>query len=168
MGYTTDFAGSVTLVPPLNEHEVTYLQKFASSRRMDRERGPYFIGSGMCGQGRDDDIRDYNRPPAGQPGLWCKWEPSEDGTTIGWNGAEKFYDSEDWMRYLIDTFLRSGAALQQELRNSVPGRAYPEEFSHFTFDHVVNGEIVAQGELEEDSWILIVTDCEVSTLRPEQ
>jgi hypothetical protein len=61
----------------------------------------YFVdGSGPSGQGHDDDIRDYNQPPARQPGLWCNWEPTEDGTTIKWNGKEKFYDSKEWMTYL--------------------------------------------------------------------
>ena len=70
MGYTTEFGGSVSISPPLNAHEIAYLRKFAASRRMDRARGPYFVdGSGPFGQGHDDDIRGFNKPPAGQPGL---------------------------------------------------------------------------------------------------
>jgi hypothetical protein len=107
MGYTTEFDGSVSISPPLNAHEIAYLRKFAASRRMDRARGPYFVdGSGPFGQGHDDDIRDFNKPPAGQPGLWCWWEPTKDGTAIKWNGVEKFYNSEEWMTYLIDLFLK--------------------------------------------------------------
>ena len=94
MGYTTEFDGSVSISPPLNAHEIAYLRKFAASRRMDRARGPYFVdGSGPFGQGHDDDIRDFNKPPAGQPGLWCWWEPTKDGTAIKWNGVEKFYSA---------------------------------------------------------------------------
>ena len=81
MGYTTEFEGSVSISPPLNAHEIAYLRKFVASRRMDRTRGPYFVdGSGPFGQGHDGDIRDFNKPPAGQPGLWCWWEPTKDGT----------------------------------------------------------------------------------------
>ena len=66
MGYITEFEGSVGISPPLNAHEIAYLRKFAASRRMDRARGPYFVdGSGPFGQGLDDDIRDFNKPPAG-------------------------------------------------------------------------------------------------------
>ena len=36
MGYTTEFEGSVSISPPLNAHEISYLRKFAASRRMDR------------------------------------------------------------------------------------------------------------------------------------
>jgi hypothetical protein len=151
MGYTTEFDGSVSISPPLNRHEIAYLQKFAASRRMDRTRGPYFVGgSGLFGQGHDPDITDHDQPPAGQPGLWCEWEPTEDGTAIKWNGWEKFYNSEQWMTYLIDTFLRPSAALATELASPVPGRHYPKEFRHFTFDHELNGVIDAQGEDDDD------------------
>ena len=77
---------------------------------------PYFVdGSGPFGQGHDDDIRGFNKPPAGQPGLWCWWEPAKDGAAIKWNGVEKFYNSEAWMSYLIDLFLKPGAVLASEL-----------------------------------------------------
>ncbi len=165
MGYSTDFDGQVTVTPPLNAHEVAYLRKFSDSRRMDRKNGPYFIGSGDFGQDHDADIRDYNRPPTEQPGLWCNWEPTEDGTAIQWNGSEKFYDSPDWMAYLIDTFLKPGATVAAEMANPVPGRVYPEEFGHFTSDHTVDGTIDAQGDDPEDRWQLVVT-ANVVTTRP--
>jgi len=50
-------------------------------------------------------ILDDNEPPEGQPGLWCKWEPNDDGTTIRWSGAEKFYEYTAWITYLLDHFL---------------------------------------------------------------
>ncbi len=166
MGYTTDFDGSVSVTPPLNLHEVVYLRKFAETRRMLRDHGPYFVdGSGFCGQGDDPDIRDHNAPPSGQPSLWCNWHPTEDGTAIEWDGSEKFYDSEEWMAYLIDTFLKPGAALQEEMTDKVPGRDYLEAFAHFTFDHVVSGTIEAQGEDADDRWRLVVTENVVTTQR---
>ena len=166
MGYTTDFEGSVSVTPPLNLYEVTYLCKFNETRRMQRDRGPYFVdGSGDFGQGQDEDIRNYNQAPPDQPGLWCKWMPAADGTAIEWDGAEKFYDSAEWMAYLIDTFLKAGATVQAELAEPVEGRDYPEAFAHFTFDHVVDGTIEAQGEEADDRWRLVVTANEVTTQR---
>lgn len=164
MGYTTDFSGHVTVEPPLNDNEVAFLSKFAETRRMDRERGPYFVdGTGYAGQGHDEDIRDFNNPPAGQPGLWCKWVPAgggEDGdwtpeahndhgfgTAIYWSGAEKFYDAPEWMAYLIEHFLQPGGHAQGK-----------DGFKHFTFDHKVNGVIEAQGEDPSDVWRLVVKD----------
>ncbi len=160
MGYTTDFEGSVTVEPPLNVHEIAYLRKFAQTRRMARTLGPYHVdGLGSFGQGQDADVLNYNQPPEEQPGLWCDWEPTEDGTGIEWNGTEKFYNSVEWMRYLIDTFLKPSATVRNAATEERHlGWFYPAEFAHFTFDHVVNGTIAAQGEDPDDTWRLVVTD----------
>ncbi len=88
MGYNTEFTGHVTVTPPLNPHEVTYLKTFADSRRYQRVSGPYQTETD---QYRGGDTIDYNIEPAGQPGLWCNWEPGGDGATISWNQTEKFY-----------------------------------------------------------------------------
>lgn len=149
MGYTTDFNGTVTVTPPLNPAEMEFLRAFANSRRMRRPDGPYST--------RDYDYRDlgpdaYNESPVGQPSLWCDWEPTADGTGIEWNQTEKFYDADVWMRYVIDHFLKAGGLAQGQ-----PG------FEDFTFDHVVNGVIKAQGECPDDRWDLIVTDNQVTT-----
>lgn len=151
MGYTTDFSGQVTVSPPLNEDEIAYLNKFAETRRMLRKNGPYYVqGTGSWGQGHDPDVEDYNSPDPSQPGLWCKWVPTEDGTGIIWNEAEKFYDSVEWMQYLIDHFLRPDA----------PGKTQTVDGNHFFHfgDHTLNGVIAAQGEDEDDQWFLVVRD----------
>lgn len=148
MGYTTEFFGAIAVEPPLNEAECDYLERFAKSRRMDRERGPYFTeGSGFLGQGDDADIREFNRPAEGQPGLWCQWVPDESGARIEWDGGEKFYEAERWMAYLIDHFLRPGA---------IASRSADPQFARFSFDHVLDGEIEAQGEEPDDKWLLRV------------
>lgn len=164
MGYSTDFSGFVTIDPPLNDVEVGYLTKFSDTRRMNRERGPYFVdGPGFAGQDRTPDIIDYNTPPAGQPGLWCQWIPAGSisagdwtpeartdhgfGSAIYWNGGEKFYHAEQWLAYLIDHFLRPDAHAKGH-----------DGFKHFTFDHTVSGVIYAQGEDPDDRWRMVVTD----------
>jgi hypothetical protein len=40
-----------------------------------------------------------------QPGLWCQWVPSHDGSFIEWDGGEKFYAYLPWIEYLIDHFI---------------------------------------------------------------
>ncbi|MET7425037.1 hypothetical protein, partial [Dactylosporangium sp. NPDC005555] len=119
---------------------------------------PYFVGAGgYCGQDDEPDIIDYASPPPGQPNPWCKWLPTAAGDAIEFDeDQEKFYDSERWMLYLVDTFLRPGATLQAELRVPVAGRVYADEFAAFTFDHDVDGVLLAQGDYEEDVWRLIV------------
>jgi hypothetical protein len=161
MGYTTNFTGQITVSPPLNPSEITYLRRFAETRQMRRDNGPYFTGGGCAGQDREADIRDFNPPLPEQPSLWCRWVPSEDGTAIEWDQGEKFYNSEAWMRYLIQTFLEKGAAVEVERGAPVEGRVYPDEFKDFTFDHVLNGVIEAQGEDPNDHWLLVVENNEV-------
>jgi hypothetical protein len=152
MGYQTDFTGSVTVSPPLSAEEVAFINKFSETRRMHRKNGPYFVdGGGYAGQDHDSDIIDYNEPPPGQPGLWCKWEASEDGTEISWNGAEKFYDADEWMAYIIDHFIR---------HNPTAKLKHPEEFS-FLRGHTVTGDIFATGEEPGDLWKIEVRDNDV-------
>jgi hypothetical protein len=149
MGYTTDFTGVVAIVPPLNRAEIDYLNAFAETRRMHRSNGPYYVqGSGDFGQGRDDDVIDYNQHPVGQPSLWCGWVPSDDGTAIEWNGVEKFHDADEWMAYLIDHFLKPAAVTSRD----------GGQFEQFTYDHVLNGCIEAQGEDPDDLWRLVVAN----------
>lgn len=150
MGYTTEFQGSIKVEPPLNSQEINFLKKFSGTRRMNRANGPYYVdGTGFAGQGRDPDIIDFNVPPAGQPGLWCQWVPTEDGTAIEWDGGEKFYDAKDWMQYIIDHFIGSAPVAEA---------VFP-----FLQGHTCNGEIKAQGEEMDDRWKLIVQNNVVSS-----
>jgi hypothetical protein len=154
MGYTTEFFGEIAVDPPLNEAEITYLRRFAGTRRMGRSRGPYFVdSSGFHGQGDDPDIRDHNAPPIGQPGLWCQWVPNDAGTALAWDGGEKFYEADRWMAYLIEHFLKPGADAFT---------CGDSQFEAFTFDHLLEGEIEAQGEEPDDRWILRITRNRVS------
>lgn len=146
MGYTTSFEGQVAIEPPLNPTEIAYLRDFAESRRHQRPEGPYSTHDYGWGE---VDSSDYNRPPEGQPSLWCNWESTDDGTGIRWNGAEKFYDATKWMQYLIDHFLKPGAHAQGQCG-----------FEEFTFDHTVTGLIKAQGDEPDDKWELVVIDNE--------
>jgi hypothetical protein len=146
MGYTTDFKGRIKIDPPLNPEEIEYLTQFACSRRMNRKKGPYFVdGTGSYGQGEDFDIIDYNRPPMGQPNLWCQWTPTADGQFLGWDGGEKFYNSPEWMLYLIEHFLKPGC----NARGALP---------FLQNNHICNGRIEAQGEDNDDTWCLVVED----------
>lgn len=126
MGYTTNFTGKFTCTPALNPDQVAYLKALNHTRRMQRKgasklpdplrkavglplgnEDEYFVGgTGWAGQDRDDTIVEYNSPPASQPGLWCHWEPSDDGKFIKWDGGEKFYQYDTWLRYINQHFLK--------------------------------------------------------------
>jgi hypothetical protein len=128
MGYDTDFVGRFDITPPLTAEQTTYLRKFSATRRMRRDpmiarsmpdpervavglpigdEAAYFTGGdGSFGQDMDPSVRDANNSPTNQPGLWCQWRPSEDGTTLEWDGGEKFYDYIPWLEYIVEHFLR--------------------------------------------------------------
>ncbi len=161
MGYTTEFEGCVIVTPPLNKAEVSYLTDLATTRRMRRANGPYFVrGSGEYGQGKDDDIEDYNSPDPIQPGLWCQWQPTDDGTSIAWDGNEKFYNATEWMQYL--TTLLCTQPDEDTLRAMTTADM---RFLDFTFDHVIEGTIEAQGEDSTDRWRIVVTENVVTEQR---
>jgi hypothetical protein len=128
MGYTTDFNGEFSCTPALSPEHRVFLKQFGDTRRMKRDAekasllpdpireavglpigvdGGNFVGGvGMAGQDRDDSVLEYNYPPSSQPGLWCQWTPSEDGSIIEWDGSEKFYDYVEWLEYLIEQYLK--------------------------------------------------------------
>lgn len=164
MGYTTDFQGRFELDKPLTAEHSAFLHRFADTRRMGRDesitrtredpirkavglplgmQGGYFVGElGDYGQGRGSDILDHNEPPDGQPGLWCKWEPSSDDKAIEWNEMEKFYDYVEWLNYLIFHFLKP-------------------------WGYALNGEVEWNGEGREDIGKIVVEDNIVRALKGE-
>jgi len=158
MGYTTEFSGQIEITPALPIELIKYINDFGNTRRMKRDveliqqkyngehgfngqygiEGEYFIGgSGFMGQDNDSSVLDHNEPPSTQPGLWCQWVVTEDGKFIEWDGSGKFYESEEWMRYIINNFIGK--------------------------DYSCNGIIEAQGEDRYDHWFLTVKNNKVST-----
>lgn len=134
MGYTTDFIGHIDIAPALNDEEIAYLSAFSASRRCERPGGPYDVPGNPRAEDPDTFPRNaYNRPPAGQPGLWCDWVPCWDGCCLAYNGVEKFYGAVSWLRYLVDHFLKPGAEAS---------RCGDPRFAGFTFDHTLDGMVV--------------------------
>jgi len=155
MGIHTDYLGHVLIRPELSPAETAYLTAFNQSRRWDRPGGPYEVPANPGAEERparaDQDA--YNRPPPGQPQLWCPWVPCLEGHCLGWDRAEKPYAGTDWLRYLIDTFLRPGAAA----RTDRSGR-----FDGFTFDHHLDGALVGSVSESGALFLLRIDDGDVS------
>lgn len=127
MGYSTSFDGSFDVTPALTDAQIVYLRAFSETRRMSRDpaiaatfpdpkreavglpigpQGAYFVGGkGDFGQDDDASVINSNREPNGQPGLWCQWVPTDDGTGLEWDGGEKFYEYEAWLGYIVTHFL---------------------------------------------------------------
>ena len=68
MGYTTDFTGAFDLDKPLDDDTYNFLVKLSETRRMARNvdakygiQGEFYVdGSGIMGQGEEQNIISYN------------------------------------------------------------------------------------------------------------
>jgi len=99
MGYTTHFWGQVDLRPALDDAERARL--------------------------RDWSARDHR--DGSTPSIWCGWVPTEDGDALVWDQREKFYEADEWMRYLIDRFI----AAKHTASGVVFAEAEPEGLGYF-------------------------------------
>lgn len=158
MGYTTEFTGQFTLDKPLTQEHCAYLTRFARIRHMrwmedrvehlsDPVREAVGLAAGPEGMYLTNDlvmeegygfhyphnaaIIDYNDSPAGVPGLWLQWTPTEDGTAIEWDGGEKFYGYVAWLKFLLKHFL-------------IP------------WGYILNGRVMWQGDDPDDYGTIIV------------
>jgi hypothetical protein len=159
MGVNTDYLGHIEIVPNLNQAEYDYLQAFARSRRSYRPEGTYAVTPEDPHTGNSDrEVQRYNQIAEGQPSYWCQWVPCPHGCCLGWNGMEKFYAGQAWLKYLIDHFLRRGAYARS---------SGDPQFREFTFDHEMNGIIVGEQKDNRELFILRVAADEVTreTLR---
>lgn len=147
MGYSTSFTGRIEIEPPLNQSEIDYLTRFSDTRRMHRVQGPFYIIGDEVG------VFNANKPPPGQPHLWCDFYPTEDGTALIWNESEGTRCATAWIQYLITRFLMKGAVTQDSTQ-------YFDLFKNFQYNHILNGVLEAQGDWPKDRWKLIVKDNE--------
>jgi len=129
MGYTTDFFGKFKLSKPLTQDQNDYLIAYSETRHFKRNvmrlNMPHLMSRLNIDFGKDGEFYitktpkyesfaqeykvsstiDYNEPPGDCPGLWCNWIPSENGSSIEWNQAEKFYNYTEWLNFIIEKFL---------------------------------------------------------------
>jgi len=118
--------------------------------------GGYFVGStgwpgqeGMFGGGgsalrEPPDLLDHNEEPEGQHGLWCHWQPTEDGAGLEWDGSEKFYNFSLWLVYIIEHFLKPwGRVLSGDVRYH--GESYDDYGTLHVADNIVE-DLKQEGE----------------------
>ena len=115
-------------------HRPRFLKCFNRTRHCG-DRTPLDVAEHPTDNERTSDLGSYNQASPGLPGLWCPWTCCDDGCCLCWDGGEKPYAPDQWLTYLLDTFLRPGAALADDPTAQRLG---------LTFDHVVNGMIVGE------------------------
>lgn len=129
MGYTTYFDGSFQVSPALDKSTRDLINGLCKTRRMKRDlkelskihhitlseaqekwgdEGQFYYNVSdfeNYGQSKDPSIVDFNIPPKDQPSLWLGWQYDETTQEISSNGIEKFYNYDDWIKYLITKIL---------------------------------------------------------------
>lgn len=126
MGTDVYICGSIQITPRLEERHADYLTRFNGTRRVKRNvrvlsemegaddthakvglrlglEGGYYVGDDE--DWRCPSIIDANKPPRGQPRLWCPWMPNRDlsGLTVSLDVTND--DLPKWLRYVIKHFL---------------------------------------------------------------
>lgn len=154
MGYDTDFRGQFDLDKPLTPAHLAHLTRFSEIRHTKwkpevadlpdplREavglpagpEGAYYVGSEGS---RDNPLcLDPNREPDSQPDLYCQWIPNSAGTALVWDEIEKFREYVEWLRYLIEHFLKP-------------------------WGYVLSGKVTWEGEEHGDAGTITVTGNEI-------
>lgn len=115
MGYTTEFQGYIAINEPLLPKT---LDKLA------------FLG---------EDSSEFPELTKGAPDGYCQWMLVHDydghANVLKWDGGEKFYDSFEWMQFIVRVVLA---------------------------DYTCDGVIEAQGEEMSDRWLLVVENSKIT------
>lgn len=144
VGLHATFVGHIAIDPPLAPGEVDVVRALNRTRRWDGPGGALRTSTHPVDNECPDDATEaYHRPAPGARGLWCPWTACERGHCLHWDGVEKPYQGEEWLRWTIDTLLRPGAV--------VAGTGWAQRHS-LTCDHLLEGMIV--GERHETSELL--------------
>jgi hypothetical protein len=148
MGLYTDYLGHLRITPALNADEIDFLRGFNATRHWG-DRSPLDVVQHPADNDDAGDVDSYNHTSPGMPGLWCPWTCCGTGCCLHWDGVEKPYAPREWLRYLIDTFLRPGAALSDDPDAQRLG---------LTFDHVLDGMLVGQRRETSELFALVVRE----------
>jgi hypothetical protein len=139
MGLHTTYVGHVTIEPALSAQEVDVVRGVNRTRHWHHPEGALRIAAHPADdEPVEGDVATSNRPARGAPGLWCPWTACERGHCLHWDGAEKPYQGEGWLRWLIDVLLRPNA--------HVADTSWARERG-LTCDHRLDGMLV--GERQE-------------------
>ena len=138
MGLHTSYLGHLRIAPALNADEIEFVRSFNRTRHCGEDDAPLRTAQHPADNAPPPDLTAYSRTAPGMPGLWCPWTCCNDGCCLHWDGAEKPYAPQDWLRYVIDTFLSPSATLRRDPQARGLG---------LTFDHVLVGERRETSEL---------------------
>lgn len=164
MSYRTEMSGSITVDPPLNEHEISYLRDFCATRHFRRvNHGPLHIDT--CPNLRVESAvdRDVNTPPQNMPYFECPVTVSDKAELIPDPDNPEPAMTDAWLDYLINHLLTSAVGAADPHPTDLTLHATDDpRLAHFTADHVANGRFTCQGENHDDAYDIVVENNTVS------
>lgn len=157
VGFDTKYLGFLTITPPLNEDEVTWLRAWAEwigvSDRDDLYDVPPNPRAAVAAL-FDRSAHGAVASSALAPRAVGDWRVGTDGTFLRWEEQERSNNGELCISFLIDHFLRDGALAASS--------GHPA-FTRFTFDHELDGVIAAERNDLSQLYLIEVARNEVST-----
>lgn len=127
MRYPIQFDSHLTLDRPLLPQHLAYLKQFVQRRRIVLsveyiqaipdplrdavglplgEEGAYFVGLDFDKERPRNPIAlNVNRPPHGQPSLYCAWRFDLAGMSLNYSDSYNLYLCYVWLQYLLEHFL---------------------------------------------------------------
>lgn len=161
MGYSTRYLGYLTIDPPLNAAEASWLRCFTEwaggpggGEPYDVPDNPRAAWSAELAARREGSGQRFVviEASADLPMGIGDWSVSSDGMMITWQEQEKSNDARQVIDFLIQHFLVPGAHAQRSAR---------PQFDEFTFDHRVSGVIAAEHGGSGELFLLHVVDGEI-------
>lgn len=141
MGYTTCYSGVLHFNKEPSKALITAINDFANMRHEYSDCPgiwcDWVIGKELkeYGECNYNAVCPYNQLPS----VEKKFEAVSDEIVLGWDGVEKFYKGAEWLQYIIDNIIEPN---------------FPE--------YKLNGQLSWQGEEDEDTGTISVTDNIVS------
>lgn len=127
MRYPIQFDSHLTLDRPLSPQHLAYLNQFVQIRRVALsvehlqaipdplreavglplgEEGAYFVDLDFDHERLlEPMVLNINKPPHGQPSLWCAWRFDLGGASLSYSDSYNLYRCYVWLQYLLEHFL---------------------------------------------------------------
>lgn len=163
MGYTTYFSGAVDITPPLNEHEISYLEDFSQTiHKTYADNRPLAVYPVDTPDAQLPEVVENFQAPAPKPGIHCTWTVTDNGSQlVTADDSDHNYDHPQWLAFLIEHLFdpANPDALIHRHRGDDP------RLKHFTA-HTFRGVLSADGEGDDDHWYIFVGDRNTSYTQP--
>jgi hypothetical protein len=151
MAYSINYVGHISVTPPLNEAEFSYLTAFGETAHV-AGMGVYEVADNPRAPRPEGGIRLLERP-TDLPDVVCPWAPSCAGRCLIPDGRNDHRDAARWLQFLVDHFLKPGARASSSDN---------QEFAAFTFDHHLGAVVAAHRSDSGALWLIRAFGDEVS------